>query len=54
MARIFIETDDGAVTLSEKLVTTNLEDDDYAAKLVERVGWAVVDAESADSASRSG
>lgn len=48
MARILIETDGGARTLSEKLVGRNLADDDYSKKLVERVGWAVQDAESAD------
>jgi hypothetical protein len=48
VARIFIESDGGARTLSEKLVGTNLADDDYAAKLVERVGWALTDAETAD------
>ena len=50
MARILIETDGGATTLSEKLVGDNLADGDYAAKLVQRVGWAVDDAESADVA----
>ena len=48
MARILIETDGGTRTLSEKLVGTNLADHDYAAKLVERVGWALSDAEIAD------
>lgn len=48
MARILVETDGGETTLSEKLVTENLTDDDYAAKLVARVGWALDDAETAD------
>lgn len=48
MARILVETDGGETTLSEKLVTENLADDDYAGKLVARVGWALADAESAD------
>ncbi|HEX2086404.1 MAG TPA: hypothetical protein VHF89_12030 [Solirubrobacteraceae bacterium] len=49
MARILIETDGGATTLSEKLVGVNLADDDYADKLVQRVGWAVSEAEAADA-----
>ncbi|HEX8082749.1 MAG TPA: hypothetical protein VF529_00565 [Solirubrobacteraceae bacterium] len=49
MARILIETDGGTTTLSEKLVGVNLADDDYADKLVERVGWAVDDAEATDA-----
>ena len=48
MARILVETDGGETTLSEKLVTENLADGDYAAKLVARVGWALSDAEAAD------
>jgi hypothetical protein len=48
MARILVETDGGETTLSEKLVTENLTDGDYAAKLVARVGWALTDAETAD------
>jgi hypothetical protein len=49
VARILIETDGGTTTLSEKLVGANLADDDYADKLVERVGWAVDDAEATDA-----
>ena len=49
MARILIETDGGARTLSEKLVGVNLADDEYSTHLVERVGWAVKDAEAADA-----
>ena len=48
MARILIESDRGAATLSEKLISSNLANDDYAEKLVARVGWALADAESAD------
>ena len=48
MARIFIESDRGARMLSEKLVGTNLDDGDYAEKLVARMSWALSDAESAD------
>ena len=49
MARILIETNGGAATLSENVVGVNLADDDYAGKLVERLGWAVTDAETADA-----
>lgn len=48
MARIIIETDRGSATLSEKLATCNLQESDYAEKLIERLGWALTDAESAD------
>jgi hypothetical protein len=48
MARILIESDRGAKLLSEKLVSSNLADDDYAEKLVARMSWALDDAESAD------
>ena len=50
MARILVETDGGETTLSEKLVTENLAERDYADKLVARVGWALSDAETADRA----
>ena len=50
VARILIESDAGARTLSEKLVGANLADHEYAAKLVERVGWALTEAEVVDSA----
>ena len=52
MARILVETDGGETTLSEKLVSANLTDDDYAAKLVTRVGWALADAETAEHPER--
>jgi hypothetical protein len=48
VARILVETDRGEMTLSENLVTGNLEDAGYAAQLVERVGWALAVAERAD------
>ena len=48
MARILIESDRGAATLSEKLVSSNLADGDYAEKLLARMGWALDDAETAD------
>lgn len=53
MARIIIETDRGTATLSERLATCNLREDDYAAKLIERLGWALTDAETADFKQRS-
>jgi hypothetical protein len=34
--------------LSEKLVSSNLDDADYAEKLVARMTWALNDAEGAD------
>ena len=49
MARILVETDRGEMTLSESLMTPDLEDARYAARLVERVGWALAQAERADT-----
>jgi hypothetical protein len=49
MARILIENDLGAMKLSEDLRPSNLADGDYAAKLVERVGWALSDAEASET-----
>ena len=51
MARILIESDRGAMMLSEKLASSNLAEDDYAEKLVERVSWAVREAEGRDRGS---
>ena len=53
MARIIIETDRGTATLSERLATSNLQQDDYTEKLIERVGWSLTDAETADGEQRS-
>jgi hypothetical protein len=52
MARILVENDLGAMTLSETLRPSNLADGDYAAKLVERVGWALSEAEEAETRER--
>jgi hypothetical protein len=38
------------VTLEERVVPAHLEDAHSAAQLVERLGWAIVDAEQAESA----
>jgi len=39
----------GRVTLSERVVATHLEDDHYAAQLIERLTWAAIDAERLES-----
>ena len=54
MARIMIttDTDDGhtpVVLLEERVLPAHFESEHYSAQLVERVGWAIVDAESKDS-----
>ena len=49
MARIIIETDRGTAKLTERLASSNLQETDYAAKLIERVGWALTEAESSDA-----
>lgn len=46
-------TDDreqGAVMLRERINVTDFESERFAANLVERLGWAVVDAAEAESA----
>jgi hypothetical protein len=42
---------EGTVTLEERVVAAHLEDEHSAAQLVERVGWAILDAEDAERAS---
>jgi hypothetical protein len=36
-------------TLEERVVPAHLEDEHSAAQLIERLGWAIVDAEQAES-----
>jgi hypothetical protein len=48
--RILITTDESdehetAVVLQERVVPSDLESDHFSARLVERVGWALVDAD---------
>ena len=50
MPRIIVQSDatnaqDGAVFLEERVSATHLETDHSCAQLIERVGWAVLDAE---------
>lgn len=50
MPRILVTTDgsdgrEGAVLLQERVVSSDLESDHFSAQLVERVGWALVDAD---------
>lgn len=50
MPKIIIRTDAPGhearfITLSERLVADNLESSHYAAQLIERISWAVEDAE---------
>jgi hypothetical protein len=49
MARILVQNDRGEPTLSEELTTPNLAEGDDAARLIERLGWALVDAEQSDT-----
>jgi len=55
MARIIVTTDpgdrpDGPVLLDEFVCPDHLSDDHSAAQLLERLGWAVTDAEHAERA----
>ena len=52
MARIYVATDAGEPTLSENLVGENVAEDDYAGKLIERVRWALRDAERTEAQER--
>jgi hypothetical protein len=42
------ERDEGAVMLRERINVSDLESDHFAARLVERLGWAVSDAHEAE------
>jgi hypothetical protein len=51
MPRILITTEpgdapDAAVMLSERLATSDLASDHFAAQLIQRISWALADAES--------
>ena len=50
MAEVLVkaETGDGAVLLREHVSDSSLESPHYAAQLIERIGWAVVDASDAE------
>jgi len=53
MARIIVITDqserpDAGILLDERVCSVHLSDDHSAAQLVERLGWAIHDAEDAD------
>ncbi len=56
MPRIIVQADpservdDAAVTLEERVTTSHLETDHSCAALIERLGWAVLDAEDAERA----
>jgi hypothetical protein len=43
------EREEGAVMLRERVTVSDFESDHFAAKLVERLGWAVGDAHQAES-----
>ena len=52
MARIIVTTDpkknqDAPVLLDESVYSIHLDDDHNAAQLIERLGWAISDAENA-------
>jgi hypothetical protein len=54
MPKIIVISDpqlgEAAIMLEETVVPAHLEDDHSAAQLVERLGWAIVDAEQAEDA----
>jgi hypothetical protein len=54
MPKVIVVSENGSgeanVTLEELVVPAHLEDEHSAAQLIERLGWAIVDAEQAESA----
>ena len=55
MPRILITTEPtekphAGVMLDEQLATSDLSSDHFAAQLIERIGWALVDAEHSEDA----
>jgi hypothetical protein len=42
----------GAVTLQEKVTGSDLNSDQFASRLVERMGWALLDAEDIEESAR--
>ena len=51
MPRILVTTEpaariDGSVLLSERIATDDLASGHFAAQLIERIGWALLDADS--------
>jgi hypothetical protein len=53
MARIIVTTDRGGrsgapVLLDERICSAHLDSDHSAAQLIERLGWAITDAENAE------
>jgi hypothetical protein len=53
MPKVIVVSENGGaedVTLEELVVPAHLEDEHSAAQLIERLGWAIVDAEQAESA----
>lgn len=59
MPRILVTTEpvdkpDAGVMLDEKIATTDLASNHFAGQLIERIGWALLDAETTELSSRPG
>ncbi len=52
MPRIIVETEssarDGRVLLTERVVPAQIESEHFCDQLIERVGWAILDAEDVE------
>ena len=48
------EGDDGPVVMHERVTESNLRSGHYAEQLIERIGWAVVDATAAQRGPEAG
>jgi hypothetical protein len=58
VARILITTErgrvpGGGVVLDERIVTSDLDSDHFASRLIERIAWALVDADDVERTRRS-
>jgi len=43
----------GGVVLDERIVTSDLDSDHFASRLIERIGWALADADDVERMRRS-
>jgi hypothetical protein len=59
MARIIVMADpterrDAPILLDERVCSAHITDNHSAAQLIERLGWAITDAENTERAARAG
>ena len=59
MPRIIVTTEphaepDAAMLLDERIAASDLESDHFAAQLIERIGWALFDADDSERVAATG